>query len=156
MKRVLLIALLLPACLTGEQSFVGRRIQDLCDTAYYICSVPAGCVLDQEHYVEGAFPGVRRVAIETDEPNTPVQVRIYFSVMLSPGSELLAQMYEADCSLETLTHRALVTDVDVFEEAGDDRLLVFDFVAEQEGEHLVELYSDASADYLLVVNVGQP
>ena len=71
--------------------------------------------------------------------------------MQSPGSELLVQLYEADCTLNTRVNRAILTDVDVFEEAGDDRKLVFDFTAEQEGEHLIEIYSDTSADYLLKV-----
>ena len=76
---------------------------------------------------------------------------MFFTDMQSPGSELLAQLYEADCTLDTRTNRVLLTDMDVFEEAGDDRKLVFDFTAEQEGEHLIEIYSDTSAKYLLKV-----
>ena len=70
-------ALALVACLTAEQNFLGRRMQDLCDTAYHICGMSAGCVLDAEHYVEGVFPGVRRVVVATDEPNTSVRVQIF-------------------------------------------------------------------------------
>jgi hypothetical protein len=41
-------------------------------------------------------------------------------------------------------------DVDVFEEAGDDYVIIFDLPAETPGDHLVELYSDCASDYLLI------
>jgi hypothetical protein len=40
---------------------------------------------------------------------------------------------------------------DVFEEAGNDRMLVYDLTVFGIGEHLLEIYSDATTGYDLVV-----
>ena len=150
---VALVASLAFACETAEEAFVGDRIGVLCDDSYWICNVPTGCVLDQKHYVEGSFPGVRRVVVETDEPERDVQARLFFSAQEAPGTELLAQLYEPSCILDTTRGRSHLQDVDVFDRAGDDRMLVFDFEALEPGEHLLEIYSDASAGYLLVIEL---
>ena len=143
----------LGGCLTGEEEFVDGRLLDLCNEGYWICNTPAGCVLDHEHYVEGVFPGVRRVVVATEQADEDVRVRLYFSRMRAPGTELLVQLYESDCTLDPERSRAHLLDVDVFDEAGDDRTLMFDLTARQPGEHLLEIYSDASADYLLTADV---
>lgn len=155
-KRTLFLAagltVLLSACQTAEEAFIGDRLLEICDESYYICNVAAGCVLDKNHYVEGVFPGVRRVVVATEEPDTSLRVRIFFNTMESPGSELLAQIYEPDCStLNPDLARAHLQDVDLFEEAGDDRSLIFELDAVEEGEHLLAIYSDAAAEYLLIV-----
>ena len=140
------------ACETAKEAFVGDRLLDVCDEAYWICNYPTGCVIDQDHYVEGVFPGVERLVVETEEPETELKVRMFLSEMKSPGTELLVQVYEADCTLNEDLAQAHLIDIDLFEEAGDDRMLSFDFKVLEPGEHLVELYSDSSAGYLLYIN----
>ena len=71
--------------------------------------------------------------------------------MEAPGTELLVQMFEPNCTMGTANSRAVLTDVDLFEEAGDDRTIIFELSVLDDGEHLVEIFSDASATYLLVI-----
>ncbi len=141
----------LASCETAEEAFIGRRILAMCDDAYYICNRPTGCVLDNEHYVEGIFPGERRVVIATEESDVDLRVRLFLKTMQSPGTELWIQLYEPDCSVDTHFGREQLVDVDLFKEAGDDRMLIFELKAAEEGEHLLEIYSDASTEYLLIV-----
>ena len=142
---------ILPACQTAEEEFVDGRLKSICDEAYWVCNVPTGCVLDDDRYVEGRFPGDRRVVVETDAQDADVQVRLFFSTMQAPGTELLVQLHDANCTLDPQLGRAHLKDVDIFHEAGDDRVLIFDLTTQRSGEHLLEIYSDASAEYLLVV-----
>ncbi|MBW2256295.1 MAG: hypothetical protein JRI25_17095, partial [Deltaproteobacteria bacterium] len=57
---------------------------------------------------------------------------------------------EPDCSLDTDFARVHLEDVDLFEEAGQDRTLLFELEAADAGEHMLEIFSDASAVYLLI------
>ena len=82
---------------------------------------------------------------------------MYLQTTQAPGTELLVQLFEPDCTLDTLNARVHLTDVDVIQEAGQDRTLIFeDLVASQAGEHVLELYSDASTSYLLIVEPMLP
>ena len=139
------------SCETAEEVFVGDRLAKLCDESYWVCNVSTGCVLDNDHYVEGVFPGTRRIVITTQEVEQDIRVRIYFRTQESPGTEILVQLYEPNCIVNTALARENLVNVDLFEEAGDDRMLIFELTALEEGEHLLEIYSDASAEYLLVV-----
>ncbi len=139
------------ACITAEGAFVAGKLPALCDDAYYICNVTAGCLLDSDHYIEGVFPGTRRVVVETTEANAEMRVRMLLRQTEAPGTELLMQMYEPDCTLDTILARAHLEDVDLFEEAGDDRTLIFDLQVYNIGEHLFEVFSDASTEYDLII-----
>jgi hypothetical protein len=159
MKRPLAIligALVVAAsssCQSPEEAFIGDRLLSLCDEAYWICDVPAGCVLGNNQYVEGVFPGVRRVVVVTEKEDIDVQVRLFFRTMEAPGTELLVQLYEPDCTVNPDLGQAHLVDVDLFSKAGDDRILAFDLTALQIGEHLLEIYSDSSVEYLLIAEV---
>jgi hypothetical protein len=139
------------ACQTGEEAFVNDRLLDLCEQAYYICDVPAGCVLDKNHYIKGAFPGTRRFVVRTEERDVRLDVKLYISGMEAPGTEILVQAREPDCTIDDFKAKDERLDIDIFEEAGDDRVLAFSLEVAEKGEHLVEIYSDASADYLIIV-----
>lgn len=143
-------AIFLSACQTAEEEFVSGKLLSLCDDAYWLCDVPAGCNLDSNHYVEGAFPGVRRVVVETDETDMDVQVRLYFTNAITGGTELLVQLYESDCILDRQMGQGYMVDVDILDEAGDDRVLIFDLHVMQEGEHVLEIYSDMTSEFLLI------
>ena len=140
------------SCQTGEEAFVDDRLRSPCEEAYYICNMPAGCVIDQKHYVEGAFPGTRRIVVRTEERDVRLDVKIYISSMAAPGTEILVQAREPDCTIDKLKAQENWTDVDIFDKAGDDRTLSFPLEVADKGEHLLEIYSDASADYVLIVN----
>ena len=146
-----ILSLFFAACETAEEAFVGNRAQALCDEAYMICHKPAGCVLDRKHFVEGSFPGSNRVVIATEENSVTLEVRIFISQLSATGTELIMRAYEPDCTLNTRESQEHLIDVDIFQRAGDDHTMIFDLQALNKGEHLLEIYSDASAQYVLVV-----
>jgi len=140
-------------CRTAEEAFTGNRLPLLCDESYWICNTIASCVLDGDHFIEGVFPGARRVVLTTAEPERTVRIQLFLSELVSPGTELLIQLYAPDCTLDADRSRAYLVDVDLFEEAGENRTLVFELAASQAGEHLLEIYSDASLSYLMIAEV---
>ena len=139
-------------CQTGEEAFVDDKGLNPCVEAYHICNVTAGCVLDKHHYIEGAFPGTRTVVVRTEERDVRLQVKLYISSMQVPGTEILVQVHEPDCTVDRYKGMDYRTDIDLFEAAGEDRIMSFELEVAEKGEHLLEIYSDASADYVLIVN----
>jgi hypothetical protein len=138
-------------CQTGAEAFVDDKVLNTCVEAYHICGVTAGCVLDNDHFVEGVFSGTRRVVVRTEERDVRLVVKIYLSKMHVSGTEILAQVHETDCTIDPFKGVDHRTEYDVFDKAGDDRILEFDLEVAEKGEHLLEIYSDATAEYLLVV-----
>ena len=147
----LLMGIICTACETGEEAFVDDRLHMPCQQAYHICNLPASCVIDKNHYVEGVFPGARRLVVKTERRDVKLDVKLYISTMEAPGTEIIVQASEPDCTLDTVKARDHRVDIDLFEEAGDDRTLGFNLEVADKGEHLLEIYSDASAEYLLLV-----
>jgi len=149
-----MIWLLLMGC--TEPSVVTSRLPALCAETLPACGVSAGCVLDPERYVTGQFPGARRVLLDADEP-TAYRVWLRFTEMGSAGSELLLQLHSADCTVDPYAGRIHWVDVDLFERAGTDWTLILDGLeVDSEGEHLLEVYSDATAAWQLVVTPYEP
>jgi hypothetical protein len=140
----------MPGCITAENAFLAGRLPMLCDQSYYTCNVTAGCELDDDHYVKDSFPGTRRVILTSTDADSEWQVRLFLTDLRAPGSELLIQLYEPTCTLDVNNARVYY-EGDVFEEAGNDRSLVYDLTVFGIGEHLLEIYSDATTGYDLVV-----
>lgn len=144
-------AFLALSCQTGAEAFVDDRLLSICDEAYQICNLPAGCVLDRNHYIEGAFPGSRRFVVVTESRDVKIVVRIFFETQVAPGTQLLVRAYEPNCSVDTTKAEVILENVDIFKKAGDDRMLDFELAVADVGEHLIEVNSDAGAEYLIVV-----
>ncbi|MEL6342220.1 MAG: hypothetical protein AAFV53_03755, partial [Myxococcota bacterium] len=140
---VLSMMAILTGCLSATDRFTEGRSAMLCEQSYYVCGVTAGCRLDTDHYLSGRFPGARRLLIETEDDDQELLLRLFLDEMVSPGTELVAQLYEPDCSLDTSKGRTLIVDTDLFQEAGEDRTIELVVEAQSPGEHLLELYSDA-------------
>lgn len=140
-------------CISAEETFVGARLEDLCADLTPICSVQASCVLAQDRYMRSSFPGGLRVIVETMEPDRKLVVRMLLTEMIFPGTELLVQAWSPKCKAFDDVH---LLDIDLFELAGDTRILQIELEAPDAGEHLVELFSDMSASYLLTVDVESP
>ena len=139
------------SCQTEAEAFVDDRLMSICDEAYQICNLPAGCVLDRNHYIEGAFPGSRRFVVVTESRDVKIVVRIFFESQIAPGTQMLVRAYEPNCSVNTTKAEMILENVDLFKRAGDDKMLDFELEVADVGEHLVEVSSDASAEYLIVV-----
>ena len=147
---LLLIAATVSSCQSGAEAFVDDRLLSICDEAYQICGLPAGCVLDRDHYIEGVFPGSRRFVVVTESRDVKITVRLYFESQVAPGTQLLIHALEPTCTVDKANAETVWENDDIFEKAGSDRMLEFKMEVADEGEHLVELSSDAAAEYLLV------
>lgn len=90
--------------------------------------------------------------VRTEDEQTRLVVRFLLTEPIFPGTELLVQINTPDCSDLNEEHPR---DIDLFQLAGDDRTLEFQLDMEGRGDHLLEIFSDMSAAYLMTVEVEQ-
>ncbi len=145
-----LMLLAAPGCVTAEEAFVGPRLQDLCNASIPVCSVQASCVLGEGRFLRTTFPGGERLIVRTEEPEQTLVLRMFLSDERFPGTELVVQAYSPTCAGYDEDH---LRDVDIFRVAGDDRVLEFHLRLPEKGDHLVEVFSDMTATYLLTVDI---
>lgn len=146
----LLCALAATSCVRQEEVFTEGRVETTCGDAIPVCDTRAACVLDDNVYVDGAFPGGLQSIVRTESGDNRIVVRFLLEEMTSPGSELLVRAHSPGCG--TFNERHL-QDVDLFERAGDDRILQYELELEGDGDHLLEIFSDMGAEYLMTVTV---
>lgn len=151
----LLVALaalsLMGGCQSQEEEFTNDRLEQLCEGAIPICDLYAGCVLNDDEYISGQFPGAQRAIIPVESGQRRLRVRLLFTQMVFPGTEFLLQVSDVGCGR---VEQVQLIDVDVFDRAGDDSVLQFDIDLKDEdgGDRLVEIFSDMAASWLLVVD----
>jgi len=133
-------------CVTAEDRFIQGRKEILCLTEFPVCDSIAGCELTREVYVSTAFPGEHQFIFRTAEADVIVGVGVFFRERNYPGTEVITRLHTPDCGNydEDTTHSD-----DTFQEAGDDRTLEFELDAGGEGDHLLQVFSDASATALI-------
>jgi hypothetical protein len=133
-------------CVTAEDRFIQGRKEILCLTEFPVCDSIAGCELNREVYVSTAFPGEHQFLFRTAEADVIVEVGVFFRERNFPGTEVITRLHTPDCGNydEDTTHSD-----DTFQEAGDDRTLTFELDAGGEGDHLLQVFSDASATALV-------
>lgn len=156
MKRAALIptlALLASGCgLSAADNFTRGLTRDRCDGTFPICSTTAGCVLGENRYLEGSFPGVREVIVPAPAESI-VSVRLFFVEQVAHGLDTRILLNEPGC---IDTYEWASEGRDIFLEAGSDRVLEIEQEVVLEGDHLLEVSSDAVADYVLQVDVTKP
>ena len=144
--------LALCGCLGGpEDLFTQGRAADACRATVPVCSTTAGCVLDAMNYTSGSFAqgGTRRLIVRTTSAAT-IEVDVFFATEGTPGTDTEIGWYEVGCSGRVSADSG---GTDVFAEAGPDRVWKRSQKVNTAGDHLVEVFSDAQADYLLRVVV---
>ncbi len=139
-------------CCTAEDVFIGDRVYDPCDGNWPVCSYRAGCNLNEREYLAGTFPGSRRFIVETEAEAT-IRVTIFYKEEISPGSDTEIHWYEPGC-FERYSYTS--EGADLFREAGNTGLLEKERTVYRPGDHLVEVFSDAVASYLLRIDVFEP
>ncbi len=144
--------LLLAGCESQEDAFIGRRVEDLCAGSIPVCELRAACVLDDDEYVGGRFPGAQRLVVRSEADGQRLVVRLLLTEMVYPGTELLVRLHTPACASADEAH---LVDVDVFDRAGDDRTLEFTLPMGDRGDHLLEVFSDMSAAWLLTADPEQ-
>ena len=150
-NALLLSALLfvpLVGCLSDEAAFKQGRLQAFCDRSIAICSAQASCVLDDTTFARSQFPGGLRAVLQNDFDEDTVIVRILLTEALAPGTELHVELLSPDCGR---VEEERIVDVDLFEVAGNERLYEFEFPFHGRGDHLLSVFSDMNAQYLLAV-----
>ena len=151
MRAALAALALCAACADAEDAFTtGRSLRD-CTGAVPVCSTSAGCVLDGDTYAQGAFAqgGTRRIIVRTISA-ADIEVALFFRTEESPGTDTEIAWYEVGCRDRKSAQSG---GRDVFAEAGADRVWKRSQRVVTAGDHLVEVFSDAQAEYLLKVTV---
>ena len=139
-------------CISREESFTAGRIEQLCEASLPICNTRVTCSAGEDTYLTGAFPGAERAMLYTPHPLTTVTLNFLIDEQIFPGTEMLVRAHQIGC-VEIEEER--LVDVDIFQRAGDDRILSFSFDLEGRGDHLVEWFSDATATYVMTVDYKQ-
>jgi hypothetical protein len=139
-----------------EGNFISGRDEMLCSDVLPQCQGKAGgCVLDENHYITGAFPGTRKFLVETSQGDWIIKVLVFIEDRLSPGSETEVHWYEPGC--KDHYKYQLTTDStsagDLFEQAGKTQVFAKEHVVTEDGDHLIEVYSDATCRYAIRVEL---
>lgn len=136
-------------CGDSRSQFIGGRVKDACDASWPVCSNVAGCILGDESYSEGRFPGRGRFIVQVPEAAT-VRVHFYLEEVLASGEETVVTVNEEGCRARTRQAVTGRTAVEAMEKFGEfEREVDVTGV----GDHLVEYESDMQARYVLKVEV---
>lgn len=145
-----LVMVSMGACVSSEDAFVGARLERLCTQSIPVCDVFASCVLDPNSFIEKRFPGGLRLIVRTDDDKSSMTLRLNMLTQESPGTEIAIEAWRADCNDVEV---ARISDKNLFQVAGKDRTFSWELELVGRGDHLVEVRSDMSADYLVTVDV---
>ena len=143
------VAALFAGCGGKKETFLGNRVQDLCSQQWPICDRIAGCLLGDESYIEGRFPGDRLFGVQVFEPST-LTVSFQLEEVGASGVETAISFYEDRCRSRTritIEGRTFVGEEDKvgYVERSADLTGI--------GDHLIEFSSDVHAHYLMKVSV---
>jgi hypothetical protein len=134
----------------NEANFVGPRVLDTCDLEVPVCNTTAGCKLvEEQRYLEGEFPGQRSWIVPTDGEAT-IRLSILWRTQLGPGADTEILWHEPAC---VDTYRFESQGRDVFADSNAQGVFIKEQKVFREGEHLIELRSDATAEYVLRTDV---
>ena len=141
---------------TTEAAFVGSRELHLCEGAKFpVCRQRfASCKLEPDQYLEGRFPGSIRFLVETPAGDWRIRVSLFLADQRAPGEQTEITWYEPGCSEpKRFVFEDEHPNGNLFSVAGRDQVFdVAQSVAES-GDHLIELFSDATVDYTLRADV---
>lgn len=144
--------LMCASCSSDEGVFTDGRLEDPCNASIPVCSTQAACVLDSDEYYRSEFPGGARLLVRTETENAKMIVRVLLDEPLFPGTEFRIQAFEPGCGNFDEQH---IKDVDLFQVAGDDRLIELELELVGRGDHLLEVFSDMSSTYLLAYVIDE-
>lgn len=137
----------------AESTFTNGAVLNACDSSIPVCNTTAGCKLvEEDGYVEGEFPGYKQLIVPT-AGEAIIRVQLYWRSQLSPGADTEILWHEPAC---VEVHRWESQGVDIFEQSGNDGIWQQHQRVYREGDHLVEVRSDATGGYLLRTQVLTP
>lgn len=145
-----LFALVVSGCGFGaEGNFTAGLSRDRCDGTFPVCQTTAGCTMGVGKYVEGSFPGARQFIVPAPEESI-ITLRVFFRSQIATGIDTEILWHEPGCFD---TYQYLSEGADIFLEAGDDLIFEQSKQVFLSGDHLVEVISDAVAEYIIAVEV---
>lgn len=158
--RILLAAIaaatLAPGCTpTAEERFTERRSFDPCVQAIPACPpLFAACVLDDARYARQRFPEAApfRFAVYAEALDT-IEVRLFFAEQQTPG--LVTDLYWNEPGCSDAYHEGS-DGRDLFAEAERLGYIRREAQVLEEGFHLIELFTDMTAEVLIAVSVVRP
>lgn len=136
-------------CSGSKSQFVDGRVLDQCSEPWEVCSQIAGCLVGEESYLEGRFPGEVRFIVQTPEPSR-VKVSFFVEDARAAGDETAINFFEDRCRSrvrESVSGRSFLGEAEQFGEFSREALLT------GLGDHLIEITSDAQARYSLKVEI---
>jgi hypothetical protein len=134
----------------SEAAFIDTRVLDTCDLEVPVCNTTAGCKMtEEESYLEGDFPGVRTFIVPTEGEAT-IRISLYWREQLGPGADTEFIWHEPAC---VDSFRFESQGRDIFADSNEQGIFVQEKKVFREGEHLIEVRSDATASYLLRTDV---
>ena len=137
-------------CVREDQVFTEGRLRTTCNGAIPVCDSRGACILGDDQYIDGSFPGGKKVIVRTGTDDNTLLVRFLLREMLSPGTEILVRAHEPACSNFDERH---IDEADLFERAGDDRILEFELALPGKGDHMIEIFSDMAAEYSMTTTL---
>ena len=144
------IVVLSSACIDDTRLFTDGRLEDPCNQAIPVCNTQAQCTLHSENFYEGEFPGGLRFIVRSEAERNTLITRFLLDDMIFPGTEMLVHVKTPDCGDHDEAH---VQNRDLFDLAGDDRVIEHHLDLPGRGDHLLEVFSDMSASYQMTTTV---
>jgi len=150
LQRLGLLFLLVAGCTSAEGDFTSGRAEDPCNQAFAACNGTVGCILGNDSYTSGSFPGSGRFLVETSGPST-VEVHFFLENPTGAGTQTVITWFESGCTSsfqQPFTGKVFVNEA----EASNG-----EFVASQQlsapGDHLITYTSDVTSSFLVKVVV---
>ncbi|MEM6961698.1 MAG: hypothetical protein AAF550_08150 [Myxococcota bacterium] len=137
-------------CASGEDLFTGSRLENLCNEALPICNSRAGCLLREDEYIRGQFPGGQQYIFNTPTDSSRIRIRLHLVDQVFAGTELLFRASDVGCNG---FDQELKQDVDLFRLAGDSQTITEVLEVEGRGEHLIEVFSDMTSGFLITTTL---
>ena len=123
-----------------------------CEDTFPVCQTSAGCVLTENEYLEGRFPGQKQVIVSAPTESV-IHVEVFFLEQTASGLDTEIRWNEPGCFE---TYRWTNDGRDVFQLAGSSRVLSQSRQVFEDGDHLIEVFSDAVADYQMKIRIDAP
>jgi len=148
---ILVIALAM-ACGVSEGDFISGADHDPCESNIPVCQQTAGCAMGESKYIEGDFPGYTNFVVTTPA-DTTIVVKLFFKTRVHPGEDTEIIWYEPGCH-DSYDYES--EGKDIFSEAGGDRVFAKEQKVRRDGDHLIEIFSDARTHYFIRVELQTP
>lgn len=137
-------------CATSEEIFTRGRIENRCNGSIPVCDDLAACVLSEEQYLRGQFPGGQKLIVRTENDRARLITRFLLVDERYPGTTIFVRAYSTGCGDYS---EGLAEDVDLFKLAGGDGIIEYGLNVTGLGDHLVQIFSDMSAEFLFRVDI---